>query len=208
MARLFVPTLGHGGNRIRLWLPDVFSEDRAGFASHPHPVSVDERGCAFRRRQLARMCLSLENLAASALELQAGGSGPWLPEARGLSIAPGDGTVRCPGDDGGAVVGANWTSSRPPRTPSRSAMFCRPGPSGMWRRLTWQQLPKPRLGQHDLKERTRDGRPPMLLRVCPMVFDCCQECCHGGSQLSTEDDRPGTSAQYVISAGRFRTVRP
>ena len=183
-------------------MPGVFSEDGTGFASHPRLVSVDERGCVFKARQLARMCLLLENLAVSALELQAGGSGPWLPEARGLLIAPGDGTVRCPGD-GGAVVGANWTSSRPPRTPSRSAMFCRPGPSGMW-----QQLPKPRLGQHDLKERTPDGRPPMLLCVCPTVFDCCQECCHGCSQLSAEDGRPGTSAQYVISAGRFRTVRP
>src|SRR5215831_19232426 len=115
MARLFVPTLGHGGNRIRLRLPGVFSEDGTGFASHPRLVSVDERGCAFKRRQLARMCLSLEDLAASALEPQDGGSDPWSPEARGLLIDPGAGTVRCPGD-GGAVAGANWTSSRPPRT--------------------------------------------------------------------------------------------
>jgi hypothetical protein len=36
----------------------------------------------------------------------------------------------------------------------------------------------------------------------------CQHCCHGCGQLSTEDDKPGTSAQHVTSSGRFWTVRP
>jgi hypothetical protein len=57
--------------------------------------------------------------------------------------------------DGTAMVvpwsGADWTSSRPPRAASRAAMFRRPEPSGVWRRLIWQQLPEPRLGQHELK---------------------------------------------------------
>jgi hypothetical protein len=121
-------------------------------------------------------------------------------QSQGLLIATGDGTGEVPGN-GGAVVGADWTSSRPPRAASRSAMFRRHEPSGMWRRLTWQQLPEPRLGQNDLEERTPDGRPPMLLCVCATVFDCCQGCCHGCSQLSTEDDGPGTSAQHVTNAG-------
>jgi hypothetical protein len=65
-----------------LWLPGVFSGDRAGFAHNSRFGSFDERGYVSKDNQLAQTRLSLENFAASALESQGGGGDPWLPESR------------------------------------------------------------------------------------------------------------------------------
>jgi len=76
------------------------------------------------------------------------------------------------------------------------------------RRLIWQLLREPRLGQQDLKNVPRDGRTRMLLSVCATVFDCSQDCCRGCSQLPTNDDWPGTSPQKTATPGHNWTVRP
>jgi hypothetical protein len=46
------------------------------------------------------------------------------------------------------------------------------------------------------------------IREAPQMSDCCQNCCHGRSQLLMRGDRPGRSAQHVATAGRFWTFCP
>jgi hypothetical protein len=116
------------------------------------PVSLDERGCASQGLHLARTRLSLENFAASAL-------GRRMAEvllgrhSQGLLIATVDGTAM--------VVpwsGADWTSSRPPRAASRAVTFRRPEPSGVWRRLIWQQRPRASARSARAENATRSAR--------------------------------------------------
>jgi hypothetical protein len=61
----------------------------------------------------------------------------------------------------------------------------------------------------------RQGHPKIISNRSPeMIFrthsraDCCQHCCQGRSQLSTRDDKPGTSVQSADTTGRPWTTCP